>query len=237
MLLTQEGQEKKILTIQRARILFTYIIALVCLTSLFSFEFINDYSDEFFIAKNLYQKEIDNVTESLAKIKKSAENTELYKNYTDAKARKNIAKKEYFKIKEEESVFGFKNKKIFLAELGPMICFFIYIIFMIYRSFYNDKNNIGILLLHATVLTGPIFYFYWIFQPFQDVSKFSYYFATFLTAVSSTIAVYFISKYQSNKVDKLNSYLMQVAKFTFKNTKPEKREEMLDMIKKIAKNK
>ena len=232
----QEVEVKKIQTTQRTKNIITYFIALICLTSLFSFEFVNGYSEGYFIAKNEYQKGIDNVDGALTKIKNKADQ-ELFFNYQQANEQKNLAKKNYHQIKEEESVFGFKNKKIFLAQLGPMICFFVYILFMIHKSFKKDKRNKGILLLHGTVLTGPLFYFYWIFQPFQDVSKISYYFATVITAIFSLLIVYFMSRFTNDKVATLNDNLMEVATFTFKNTKPEKREEMLDMIKKIAKNK
>ncbi|WP_028890842.1 hypothetical protein [Tenacibaculum sp. 47A_GOM-205m] len=228
---------QKTLKTQKTKNIATYIIAFICLTSLFSFEFVNDYSEGFFIAKNQYQVAIDSVNKTLDPIKDYSKNTDLFNNYVLAKNHKDLAKKEYFKIKKEEELFGFKNKKIFLAELGPMICFFVYILFMMFSSLKSKKVNRGLVLLHVTVLLGPLFYFYWIFQPFQDLSSFSYYLATILTAICALAIVYILTKQKKDTIEKLNSDFMEVAKFTFKNTKPEKREEMLDMIKKIAQNK
>ncbi|WP_198553780.1 hypothetical protein [Tenacibaculum sp. Bg11-29] len=60
---------------------------------------------------------------------------------------------------------------------------------------------------------------------------------TILTACIVFLAMHLLFKNKKTKEERLRANLMEVAKFTFKNTKPEKREEMLDLIKEIAKNK
>ncbi|PKH50833.1 hypothetical protein CXF68_09105 [Tenacibaculum sp. Bg11-29] len=107
---------------------------------------------------------------------------------------------------------------------------------MIFRSFYFDRKNVGVKVLHGLILTGPIFYFYWIFQPFQDVSRVTYYFMTFVSAIVVVFAVFLITKYQDHRINRLKKGQFELAKFTFKNTKAEKREEMLTTIERIVKD-
>ncbi|CAA0204075.1 membrane hypothetical protein [Tenacibaculum maritimum] len=222
--------------IQKVKSVLVYLIAIVCITSLFSFEFLNGYSDGFLLSKSKYEKEINNVKKALAEVKRISKNTREYEGYLKAKTVKNETKILYLELKKKEEVFGFDNKKIFLAQFGSMFCFLIYGLFMLFRSFRKEKKNFGIKILHATILIGPIFYMYWIFQPFQDVSRASYYFVAVVSTFLVVLAVYLITKHKRDKINYLQENLLEVARFTFKNTKPEKREEMLEMIKKIAKN-
>ncbi|MFL0101670.1 hypothetical protein [Tenacibaculum maritimum] len=223
--------------IQKIKSVLVYLIAIVCITSLFLFEFLNGYSDGFLLSKSKYEKEINNVKKALSRVKSISKNTKEYEGYLKAKTAKNEAKKLYLKAKKEEEVFGFDNKKIFLAQFGSMFCFLIYGLFMLFRSFKSDKKDLGLLVLHGVVLTGPIFYMYWIFQPFQDVNRVSYYFVSVISTFLVVLAVYLITKHKRDKINYLQNNLLEVARFTFKNTKPEKREEMLEMIKKIASHK
>ncbi|WP_159264191.1 hypothetical protein [Tenacibaculum maritimum] len=224
-------------TIQKIKSVLVYLIAIVCITSLFLFEFLNGYSDGFLLSKSKYEKEINNVKKALSRVKSISKNTKEYKGYLKAKTAKNEAKKLYLKAKKEEEFFGFRNKKVFLAKFGSMFCFLIYGLFMLFRSFKSDKKDLGLLVLHGVVLTGPIFYMYWIFQPFQDVNRVSYYFVSVISTFLVVLAVYLITKHKRDKINYLQNNLLEVARFTFKNTKPEKREEMLEMIKKIASHK
>lgn len=212
-------------------------MAVFCVTSLFSYEFIvNDYSEEFFASKSQYKSDVSKLKEAReALVSIQSESNEL-KNYLIATDNKVLSKKEYFKQKEREQFFGFANKKIFLAEFGPMLAFLIYILFNLIRAFYKEKKHKGIILLHTSLLTGPIFYMYWIFQPFQDVSKPTYYAASILSTIIISIGVYFISKYRRDDLQNYRENLMEVARFTFQNTKPEKREEMVNMIEKVARS-
>ncbi|CAA0204013.1 hypothetical protein [Tenacibaculum maritimum] len=223
--------------IQKIKSVLVYLIAVVCITSLFLFEFLNGYSDGFLLSKSKYEKEINNVKKALSRVKSISKNTKEYEGYLKAKTAKNEAKKLYLKAKKEEEVFGFDNKKIFLAQFGSMFCFLIYGLFMLFRSFKSDKKDLGLLVLHGVVLTGPIFYMYWIFQPLQDVNRASYYFVSVISTFLVVLAIYLITKHKRDKINYLQNNLLEVARFTFKNTKPEKREEMLEMIKKIASHK
>lgn len=233
---TQTMTAGLILTILKTKNIITFLIAIICITSLYSFEFFQNFSKEYEHAKSEYQIEIDNVKNTLTEVKKEAKGSEAYNNYVKAKAQKSIAKKNYFNVKDKEQFLGFKSFQLFAAQFGPMLCFFIYILYMIFRAFYFDRKNVGVKVLHGLILTGPIFYFYWIFQPFQDVSKVTYYFMTFVSATVVVFAVFLITKYQDHRINRLKKGQFELAKFTFKNTKPEKREEMLTTIERIVKD-
>ncbi|KAB1159763.1 hypothetical protein F7018_05490 [Tenacibaculum aiptasiae] len=204
------------------------------MTSFFSFEFVPNFSEEYIVARDNYKLEIKKVAKALDKVKKQAKGTVAYEKYLETKNIKDLAKKEYYEIKKEESYFGFKSFQLFLGEFGPWFCFFVYIFFMLYRSFILKENNLALRLLHSIMLIGPLFYFYWIFQPFQDLSKVSYYFAALISTLLIVLTIFFYTKIKKDKISILQNNLLEVAKFTFKNTKPEKREEMLDLIKEIA---
>lgn len=231
-----EIAEEQIPTIQKVKKLFPYILAIICITSFYSFEFFNGFSDEFFASKKEYQLKIDKVTASLSKIKEYSKNTEAYQEYLQAVEAKNIAKKKYFEVKKSDRFFGFKTTRTFLVQFGPMLCLFMYALYMLFRSFYFEKKNNGMKFLHGLLLTGPMFHFYWIFQPFQDVSKMSYYFMTVFSVIMVVFTIYLITKYRNHRINKLKENQLELAKFAFKNTKPEKRDEMLSTIKKVARN-
>lgn len=74
------------------------------------------------------------------------------------------------------------------------------------------------------------FKFYWIFQPFQDLSKISYYMMTIFTVSLIVLAVRLITKYEEHYINVLKSKYLNLVKFTFNNTKEEKRKEMLSML-------
>ncbi|WP_157821892.1 hypothetical protein [Tenacibaculum sp. Bg11-29] len=213
-----------------------FIVAIICITSLYSFEFLPSFSDGYSSALNEY-KIAEKINKSaLSEIKENAKGTSSGDKYVETFA-VSLEKWKKFKVaKNEEAVFGFKSLQLFIAELGPMLCFFIYILYMIFRSFYFDRKNVGVKVLHGLILTGPIFYFYWIFQPFQDVSRVTYYFMTFVSAIVVVFAVFLITKYQDHRINRLKKGQFELAKFTFKNTKAEKREEMLTTIERIVKD-
>ncbi|CAM1357624.1 hypothetical protein [Tenacibaculum halocynthiae] len=229
-------EEEKSQTIQKVKSFFPYILAIVCVASLYSFEFFQNFSDEFVASENKYKASIKNVTTALNKVKNEATETEAYAEYLKAREIKDKFKSEYYKIRKEEKVFGFKSLQLFMAEFGPMLCFFMYSLYMLFRSFYFEKKNNGMKFLHGLILTGPIFYFYWMFQPFQDVSKMFYYFMTVFSVIMMVFTIYLITKYRNHRINKLKENQLELAKFAFKNTKPEKREEMLSTIKKVARN-
>ncbi|WP_281980500.1 hypothetical protein [Tenacibaculum mesophilum] len=189
------------------------------------------------MSKKNYQEKIDIAKEKLKPVKNLAKGTEEYKVFLESMKQMAASKAEYLEKEEEEKFLKFGSFQLFVGEFGPWFAMFVYTVFVLYRSFLYEKGNIGIKFIHTTFLIGPVFYLYWTFQPFNDVTKVSYYFAGIVTPIFIALSMYIYTKQRKDKLDSLQENLMEVAKFTFKNTKPEKREEMLDMIKKIAKNK
>lgn len=116
------------------------------------------------------------------------------------------------------------------GEFGPMLCFFIYALFNLIRSLYFERENIGSKIIHSIIIFGTIFYLFWIFQQFQDFSKITYYLVTFISAALVSIAVWLITKYEEHYINVLKSKYLNLVKFTFINTKEEKRKEMLSML-------
>lgn len=196
----------------------------------FSSEYIERYSESYMEAKKKYQSSIEGVSSALDVIKKEAEGTVAYANYKNAKKAKDKAKESFYKIKKSERFFGFKSIWNFLYEFGPTACFFVVFLVLLFRSFYFERDNIGIKFLLGVMLCLLIFKFYWIFQPFQDISKLSYYLMTIFTATLIVLAVSLITKYQENYINSLKSKYLNLVKFTFINTKPEKKKEMLDFL-------
>lgn len=201
----------------------------------FSFEFLPNFSEGFLVSKNNYQKEIDKRTKALNKVKEYAKGTKVYDEYIVAKKSVSNAKKEYYEYKKEEAVFGFRSFQLFMAEFGKFFCFFVYAMFNLFRSFYFERKNVGMKVLHGLILAGTIFYFFWIFQVSQDFSKPVYYFATLISAAVVVHAVLLITKYQDHYINRLKKKYLKIAKFTFLNTKPEKKEEMLEVLEDLEK--
>ncbi|WP_348715380.1 hypothetical protein [Tenacibaculum sp. 190130A14a] len=227
----------KTLTTEKNKYIVYFLFAIVLALSFYSFEFFNDFSEEYTAAIKSHSIKKKNRTKALNKVKSLAEGTPEYIAYLEAKKETDKAYNSFKEVKKKEKVFGFKSFKFFMERLGLWFGVFLYSIFNLFNSFRQKKKFTGVKLIHGLIISVCFFYFFWIFQQFQDVSKVSYYFATIVSAVFVVLAVYLIAKYRKDRINSLQDNLMEVAKFTFKNTKPEKREEMLDMIKKIATNK
>lgn len=197
---------------------------------MFGFEFVDDYDLAFLNKRKEYKQSINNVSQKLDKIKELSVGTEEYNNYTQAVIIKEQIKKDYFKLKETERLFGFESKKIFIKEFGIFFGFFIYALFNLYKSF-SDKKNAGIKVLHTFIISVCMFYFFWIFQQFQDLSKVSYYFATIISSLLIVAAVYLITKYKEDKLEALKKSNYELSKFAFKYTRKDKEQEMFDVIR------
>ena len=110
--LIQETTEKRILKILRFKKLIPYILAIICITSLYSFEFFDSFNDEYFIAKKEYQDRINEATASLNIVKEYSIGKDVYTEYMAAKKLKDEAKKRYFEVKKDHEFFGFKTFKL-----------------------------------------------------------------------------------------------------------------------------
>ncbi|WGH75222.1 hypothetical protein P8625_14270 [Tenacibaculum tangerinum] len=159
------------------------------------------------------------------------------------KARKNqkLAFDVYTATIEDNKFFGFDSFHFFWERFGKTTVNFIFCLWVVYVFLFapkvHDKFTLYCrLAVCVTYLFVQMFTYFWILQKFQDFSQAEYVFTAFAFSFVIVYILYKLLKNKRTKEELLHQNLMKVAKFTFKNTKPEKREEMLDMIKKIAKN-
>ncbi|MCF2874071.1 MULTISPECIES: hypothetical protein [unclassified Tenacibaculum] len=177
---------------------------------------------------------------ALKKVKNYAKNTEVYNEYKNAYAKKKAA---FNKLKTEisnQKVFGFDSSHYFWERLGRNIVdilFSLFAVFLVVNFISVKKNKIffwGSLLVVLIYLSTKLFILYWVFKQFQDYSLAAYFFVTFISSLLIVSVMFLLVRYVKSEEVSLKSNLLDLAKFTFKNTKPEKREEMLDLIKEIA---
>ena len=177
---------------------------------------------------------------ALKKVKNYAKNTEVYNEYKNAYAKKKAA---FDKLKTEisnQKVFGFDSSHYFWERLGRNIVdilFSLFAVFLVVNFISVKKNKIffwGSLLVVLIYLSTKLFILYWVFKQFQDYSLAAYFFVTFISSLLIVSVMFLLVRYVKSEEVSLKSNLLDLAKFTFKNTKPEKREEMLDLIKEIA---
>ncbi|MCG7502421.1 hypothetical protein MHM83_11105 [Tenacibaculum sp. Mcav3-52] len=212
-----------------------YVLGVLCVVLMFGFEFLDDHSSEYIKAKSEYQLSIDSVSAALVRVKNIAKGTPEYSAYLLAVENKNKAKPVFYKVKEAEVFFGFKTKKIFWASFGPMFCVFLYVLYMMFRSCYFDKKNIGVKVLNSLVLGGVLFYLLWIFHPFEDLSNVSYYFMTIVCSIFIVIAIHYITKFNEHTRNKLKNQNLALAKLKINSASDEEKEEVLDEIERIVK--
>ena len=214
----------------------TYFITFLCGIAFYSHQFFPNTDDdkELLLAKKEYISAKKKNTALLNKIKITSKGTTLYASYKEANKNKNIAFEELNKIKKSKQYFGFKSFSHFVERFGLMLCFFIYALYNLIKSIKRKGDEFGNKFIHTFIISICFFHFFWIFQQFQDFSKSAYIFMTLFSAAVVFAAVYLIFKERKTKEEYLRDSLLRMARFTFKNTKPEKRDEMLEMIKKIA---
>ena len=177
------------LTQTKTKRFLRYIFALLLGFSFFSYEFLPNFSESYYKAQNeaLEAKKLN--TEALAQVKNYAKGTTAYENYLNANEHKKIAFQKFNRVKEDEKVFGFRSFQLFWERLGLFLGIFIYALYNLYRSFYFESENIGSKIIHGFIISVCMFYFFWIFQAFQDVTKITYYLMTFLSAGAIVFAV------------------------------------------------
>lgn len=196
----------------------------------FSREFVEKYSENHLKIRKKYEKSIKDLKTLQNKIINEKKGTASFEEYLKAKQFYTALKKDYFSSKENEKVFGFLNIKSFLFKLGPNVFWFGLILFCIYRSFYFERKNLGIKMLLTTALSLTLYEFYYIFQPVQDLSLFNYYLMGLSTSILITIAIYYNSKYQESYINVLKQRILKLADFTIKNTKENKKAEMVRLL-------
>lgn len=196
----------------------------------YSYQFIPEYSGSFYKSKQLYQEKIDANNAALKKVKLSAKESESYKEYLMATAEKTAVKKEYFKVKENEKVFGFKSLRFFWERFSLFSGLLIYALVNLFRSFYFERKNTGIKILHTVILFNAVFNLLWVFNTFQDFSQICYLLAVLVIVIGLLTAVHFITRYQDHYINTLKSRILKLADFTIKNTKENKKAEMVRLL-------
>jgi hypothetical protein len=203
--------------------------------SFYSFEFIPDFSEQYYSAEKEAKnaKNINSI--ALAKVKDYAKGTEVYNAYLEVNKRKKEVFENYNAVVENEKVFGFKSLHFFWERLGLFLGFFMYALYNLYRSFYFERRNAGNKILHGFIISVCVFYFFWIFQTFQDFSKITYYLITILSAAVVVLAVSLVTKYQDHYINKLKKNIRDLVAFTFVNTRQDKKDEMIETLEKMSK--
>ncbi|WP_348747692.1 hypothetical protein [Tenacibaculum sp. 190524A02b] len=216
---------------------FVYFIAIICSSLFYAHQFIPEFDREYKQAEQLYNEAKKKNTLALTKIKEYSKGTILYQEYKEANIEKKVAFKDWSEIAESKRIFGFISLRHFIERFGLTLCFFIYSLYNLIKSFLRESKNLGAKALHTVILSLCFFSFYWIFQQFQDVSRFTYYFMTVFSAILVTLAVYLITKYNKDRITKLRQQLLKVSLHSLRNVRPEKEQETFTMLKEIAHDK
>ncbi|CAL2075742.1 conserved membrane protein of unknown function [Tenacibaculum sp. 190524A02b] len=213
----------------------TYSVTIICAILFYVHKFIPNFSNDYLKTLEQYEIARSKRTIALNKIKKLSKGTLAYKNYILEKTKTRIALNNFKKAKKEETVFGFSSLNLFLERFGLMLCIFVYTLYNLYTSFRNEPKNTGAKIVHSFIISVCFFYFYWIFQQFQDVSKITYYFMTFASAFIVTLAVYLITQYRKDTIAQLKRKLFLVSKSALLHTPIDKKEKLYQEFKDIAK--
>ena len=212
-----------------------YLVAVLCATSFYLFEFFPDSSSEYAIAKKEHIEAKKKRAIALKKVKKFAEGTDVYQQYLIEKEKTDRAWQTLLRVKSEERFFGFTNVKQFIGEFGTMLGFFVYALVNLFRSFYFEHRNIGMKFFHGLIISVTMFYFFWMFE-YSDFNKITYYAMTLVSAAVVVLAVYLITKYQDHYINRLKEKVSRLAAFSFLHTKQEKKSEMLNLFRELSKD-
>lgn len=211
---------------------YIYVILCVLLTGMFfGFEYLPKHSKEYYTVKKEVKKVIKANNFWLKKLKKKAIGSEEHNNYLTANREKKIAVDKYEALIKYEKVKRFKTIRIFFKEFGSYFGFFLYALFNLFQSFTKRKNN-AIKLFHTYLLGICIFFMYWAVQPFEDLSKFSYYFVSIFSTLIMLTSVFLIVKTRKTKIQKLEAQKKEIAKFAYLNIPEDKNDEMIDVLDK-----
>ncbi len=235
---TSEGLELILETMKNPNIfkdILLYILFIFIGILFYLHAFIPTDSKELIALKKEHIKAKQKRTKALDKIKEYSKNTAIYQEYL---VEKENARLTWDRLKEEaenQKVFAFKSIQPFIERFGLILCIFVYALFNLVRSFYREPKVVFTKITHSFILSICFFHFYWIFQTFQDVSKPSYILITLFSALFIYLAVYIITKRKKLYVDEIKDDMILIAQKALENSRPEKKEEMINLLEKIAK--
>ncbi|WP_422092127.1 hypothetical protein [Tenacibaculum ovolyticum] len=174
---------------------------------------------------------------ALAELEKKTSDSLLVTQYLIAKKKADNAWGKLKKAKKSQTFFGFRSLHYFLERFGLASLIFIYGAFNLIRSFYYDRKNFSSKLFHVFVISVGFFYFFWVFNTFQDFSKATYFLATFTSASFLAFGIYLFTKFKQSKINKLKGDIREISRFTVLNTKPGKQKEMFSLFNKLLRSK
>lgn len=223
----------------RTRTIATIFIVVLCTVLFYSHKFFPDLKDdpEYALAQKKFLDLKKQNKIALSEIKNSVKGTSVYKKYMKINAEKNHAYKEYMEIYNSKKVFGFTSLRYFIERFGFILCIFIYTLYNLIKSFVRERHNIGSKIFHTYILSICFFSFFWIFQKFQDFNRIIYYFMTVMSASVVTYAILLTTKYYKEQINKTREQMFFVARLGLRNSKPEKKEAMLNVFREIADDK
>ncbi|CAM1345515.1 conserved membrane hypothetical protein [Tenacibaculum amylolyticum] len=193
--------------------IYPYILAVVCTTAFFSFEYFPDKSSEYLIAKRNHTKAKKKRAIALNKLKDFAKGSVLYEKYLQEKIETDKAWQELKRVKKNDIIFGFTNTQQFLSELGWVLGLFLYSLFNLFRTYTSNNKELGYVFLHTTVLSISCFYLFWIFQPYQDIAKMYYYLMSVISGIVVSYSVCLMSRYKFSDVGKLQMIIRDLFDF------------------------
>lgn len=218
----------------KIRKIVTYLLLVFCATSFYFHKFIPEFSNELLAIQKEYKEAKKENTIALKKVKEYAKGSEEYKNYKIVNKKKNKIYKKFIASLEGSKVFVFQSFHHFIERFGLMLCIFIYAFYNLVKSFLRERNNIGAKVIHSFILSITFFYFFWIFQSFQDLHKVTYVLVTFLSSSIVVFGVHLTTKYYNETISKLREQMFIIARLGIRNAKVEKKESLLKDLRKIT---
>lgn len=212
-----------------------YLILALAATSFYMHKFIEPYSQE--VVDNRKEHISLKKTRDLAykEMKNNPANSLTVMKYLAAKSEADIAWSTLKKSKKAQKFIGFSSLHDFLERFGLACFIFIYGVFNLVRSFYYDRKNFSSKLFHVFVISVGFFYFFWVFNKFQDFSKATYFLITLVSASFLAVGVYFFTKFKQSYINSLKGDIREISRFTVLNTKPGKQKEMFNLFNKLLK--
>jgi hypothetical protein len=221
----------------KTKFLINVLIVLFANAMYFSSDYLPDRTDTYLELRKKYKAYETSEQNSLKDVLKASEGTLLYKKYVAQKEIKEKSEAVFYKYTDSIKFFSFNDFWQFLYEFGKSFPFLILLLILQFWFLTRQKRNIGMIFLTTSFLCLSIFKMYWIFQPFLDVSKASYYLISLITSVTLILSVSFLSKSKitlvqklKSKNDKLEEIREKLMIHTILHSNPEKKKEILDYI-------
>ncbi|WP_299135207.1 hypothetical protein [uncultured Tenacibaculum sp.] len=231
---TQLTEEKTTTLTRKVSKTLTYLVIILCGTLFYAHQLTPNFSDEYVSALSEHKAAKKKRTKALNKVKDFAKGSIAYKEYNIEREQTDLAWKKFKEAQSNERIFGFKSFNLFLERFGLMLCIFIYALYNLVKSFLREKSNIGAKVIHSFIISVTFYYFFWIFQKFQDFSKATYILMTVFSAILITVGVWFITKYNKDRISKLREQMFIIARLGIRNAKVEKKESLLKDLRKIT---